>query len=265
VNGGDAYEVFAVRYATRTTVRSEVFLHYDHYGEPDAKAEMDYFFWVVRGGGRTVLVDCGFTPEVGNRRERTTLSGVERSLSLLGIAPRDVDQLVLTHGHYDHIGNLGLFPAAEVVMARREFEFWTGPFGGRGQFASLVETADLDLLRAAAAGGRLTRTEGDVDLAAGIRLLEVGGHTPGQLVVVVRTAEGEVVLASDAVHYYEEYERDRPFAVVSDLPAMYRAFDTIREIARLPGRSLVAGHDPLVMDRFPAGEDDLAGVVVRVG
>jgi len=62
---------------------------------------------------------------------------------------------------------------------------------------------------------------------------------------------GTVVLASDALHFYEEVERDRPFAILADLPAMYRAYDTLAQLATQPGTSLVAGHDPLVRTRFP--------------
>jgi glyoxylase-like metal-dependent hydrolase (beta-lactamase superfamily II) len=87
------------------------------------------------------------------------------------------------------------------------------------------------------------------------------------VVVSVATAAGPVVLASDAVHFYEEVERDRPFAVVADLPAMYRAYDLLADLAAQPGARLIAGHDPLVRTRFaqhPANPDvtDLAGAAL---
>jgi len=61
---------------------------------------------------------------------------------------------------------------------------------------------------------------------------------------------GTAVLASDALHFYEEVERDRPFAILADLPAMYRAYDTLAQLAAQPGTHLVAGHDPAVRARF---------------
>jgi len=71
---------------------------------------------------------------------------------------------------------------------------------------------------------------------------------------------GTAVLASDALHFYEEVERDRPFAILADLPAMYRAYDTLAQLASEPGTHLVAGHDPAVRARFepwspPSGAD----------
>ena len=78
---------------------------------------------------------------------------------------------------------------------------------------------------------------------------------------------GTAVLASDALHFYEEVERDRPFAILADLPAMYRAYDTLAQLASQPGTHLVAGHDPAVRDRFagyaaaawPASQAEAAG------
>jgi hypothetical protein len=65
----------------------------------------------------------------------------------------------------------------------------------------------------------------------------------------VATAGGPVILSSDAVHYFEELERDRPFSIVASLADMYAAFDQIRELAN-GGARVVAGHDPLVAERF---------------
>ncbi|MGN9910252.1 N-acyl homoserine lactonase family protein [Phytohabitans sp. LJ34] len=253
------HEVLAVRYGTRTTRRSEVFLHYDTYGEPDAGVVMDYYFWVVRLDGRTTLVDCGFNDASGGRRHRTMLCPPERALVRLGVDPGEVTTVVLTHGHYDHIGNLRVFPDARLVMSRREYDFWTGPMARKPLFAGSVEDEDVAALRVAHAAGRLDLVDGRTTLAGGIELVEVGGHTPGQLIVLV----GDVVIASDALHYYEELDRDRPFAHVADLPAMYGAFQLLRELADT--HRLVAGHDPDVMRRFPVVGDGLAATIALGG
>lgn len=260
-SGGSPYEVFAVRYGTRTARRSEVFLHHEVYGEPDAPMAMDYFFWVVRDAQRTVLVDCGFNEASGARRGRTMLRSPVDALAALGIAPAGIQHLVVTHGHYDHIGNLPAFPAATVVMSAREHAFWTGPLGTKPLFATAAEAADIEVLRELERAGRLRLISGRHTLADGIDLVELGGHTPGQLIVLVTTANGEVVLASDALHYYEELTLDRPFLHVADLPAMYTGFDRLRELGE--HRPLVAGHDPAVLQRFPAlaGDPD----TVRIG
>ena len=99
----------------------------------------------------------------------------------------------------------------------------------------------------------------------GITAITVGGHSPGQQVLTVPTVSGKVVLTSDAVHFYEELELERPFAVIADLEEMYRAYDLLRELDREPGTVLVPGHDPEVQERFDAVEgDDASGVAVRI-
>jgi glyoxylase-like metal-dependent hydrolase (beta-lactamase superfamily II) len=274
------------------TTKSDVFLHYELYGEPDEPVQMDYFFWVARNAERTILVDCGFNSRSGARRGRTMLCPPVIALQRLGIRPADVSLLIVTHAHYDHIGNLDEFPAAAVVMSEREYQFWTSPLAERPLFAASAEAADIDSLRRARQAGRvrLLPSSGATLLArgttpgtpaiperqpvaAGVDVLELGGHTPGQLIVLIRTGEGEAVLASDALHYYDEIRLDRPFAHVADLPAMYAGFEVLRDLTRDGTRQLVAGHDPEVMRRFPAiaartsdaASDDPTDIGVRIG
>jgi glyoxylase-like metal-dependent hydrolase (beta-lactamase superfamily II) len=260
-----AYEVIAVRYATRAMRKSEAFYHYQAYGEPDAELDMDYFFWVLRRGEEAILVDTGFAPAVGARRGRTCLCEPLEALARIGVEPGSIGRIVLTHLHWDHTGNLAAFPGAELVVQRRELDFWTGPYARRLHFASLVEPDEIQLVERARREGRLRILDGDAQIADGIRAICVGGHSPGQQVTVVEAAAGPVVLASDAIHFYEELERDRPFAVLWNLEQMYSALDVLRELARTPGSALVAGHDPAVLDRFPPLGSGLEGLAVRAG
>jgi glyoxylase-like metal-dependent hydrolase (beta-lactamase superfamily II) len=252
-------EVLAVRYGSRVTRKAESFHNYHIYGEPDEALGVDYYFWVIRdsagqdSAGPVTLVDTGFAPEAGRRRGRDQWFTPADALPLLGIAPEAVTTVVITHAHWDHTGNLDQFPGAEIVMSQAEYDFWTSAVARRRHFALHSEAAEIELLTQARAAGRLTLTTGQsTRLASGIELVEVGGHTPGELIISVDDGAGTVILASDALHHYEEIDQDRPYAVLADLPAMYRAYDLLAELAARPGARLVAGHDPEVRARFAA-------------
>jgi glyoxylase-like metal-dependent hydrolase (beta-lactamase superfamily II) len=261
-----AREVLAVKYGYRVTTRAEMYLNFHLYGEPDADLDIDYYFWVIRDSGGVILVDTGFAPDSGARRRRQSYATPAEVLPGLGIDPDDVTAIVITHAHWDHIGNVRQFPHAQLVLTQAEYAFWTSPLAERGQFAAHSEPDEIALLARARMEDRVTLFTGRCGLAPGIELTEVGGHTPGQLIVSVATRDGgTVVLASDALHFYEEVERDRPFAILADLPAMYRAYDTLAQLAAQPGTSLVAGHDPLVRSRFAEyGTAGRAGVASEV-
>jgi glyoxylase-like metal-dependent hydrolase (beta-lactamase superfamily II) len=259
-------QVLAVKYGHRVTSRAESYLNFHLYGEPDAELDIDYYFWVIRDAAGVVLVDTGFAPEVGMRRRRAHYTTPAQVLPALGIGVDDVTAIVVTHAHWDHIGNIRQFPRAQVVMTEAEYAFWTSPLARRAHFAAHSEPDEIALLAQAKQEDRLTLFSGSCPLAPGIELTEVGGHTPGQLIVAVTTPgdgpggnspdinspdnNSTVVLASDALHFYEEVERDRPFAILADLPAMYRAYDTLAQLGSQPATRLVAGHDPLVRTRF---------------
>jgi glyoxylase-like metal-dependent hydrolase (beta-lactamase superfamily II) len=261
---GPAYEVLALRYGTWLTTRAHCFLGYERYGEPDAALRMDFFLWVLRDARRTIVVDTGFDPEVAERRGRACLISPTRALALAGVEPATVEQLVITHLHYDHIGNLDAFPAAAIHVHGRELDFWRSPLAARGQFAALVEPRELAALESAERAGRVRRIEHDAELAPGVHALWTGGHTPGQLIVAVMGRSAPVVLASDALHFHEELDRDRPFAVLSDLPEMYAGYDLLRQLAAR-GARIAPGHDPAVMSEFPRLPGPLAELGVTLG
>jgi glyoxylase-like metal-dependent hydrolase (beta-lactamase superfamily II) len=257
------WSVIAVRYGTLETTRGDAYYRYSAYGEPDGPQVLDYYFWIVRRGDETILVDTGFDPEVGRRRGRTCLVEPAEAMAALGVGPETVSRVVLTHLHYDHTGNLDRFPQAELLVAGRELDFWLGPLARRAQFAHSVEAAELGQVLAAVDAGRVRRLEGGEEIAAGVHAVLLGGHSPGQIALGIDARAGWVVLASDAAHFYEELERDRPFGVVADLVEMYEAYDTLRELAG-PGAHLVPGHDTEVMERYPRVEGPAEAFAVEI-
>lgn len=259
--------VTIVKYGTRQGHKSEVYLNWGIYGRPDEPIGMDYFVWLIETPQQTIVVDTGFSNAGGANRSRTFLAHPVDAIRAMGVDPGAGPEVLVTHAHYDHIGNLDAFPNSRVTIAADEYAFWTSGMERRDQFAHSVETAELDQLRLVHDEGRLRTFDDEIDIAEGVRMRKVGGHTPGQSIVLVDTSDGTVALASDAVHYYEEYEDDVPFAFVADLPAMYAGFDLLHQLERDGEvQHVVSGHDPDTLNRFTAVDvDELPGLVSRIG
>jgi glyoxylase-like metal-dependent hydrolase (beta-lactamase superfamily II) len=200
-------------------------------------------------------------PEVGRR----TLIAPGDALQALGIRPADVPTVVITHAHYDHIGNLELFPNARITIAEREVGFWRSAMARHPLFAFYAEASEIDQLATAERQGRLVAFAGQAEPAPGLLVTEVGGHTPGQSIVELSTSHGPVLIASDCVHFYEELDREMPFSAVTELPAMYAGFQTVRARLRSSGAHLVTGHDAATLDRFPRHTGHLRNLVSVIG
>lgn len=258
------WEVIAVRHGRLRTTRSNFYLNYSEYGEPDSPLELGYWFWVISNGSRRIVVDTGFSGEGGARRGREVLFDPLQACSELGITRDSGDtEIVITHAHYDHAGNLSGFPSQPVYVHRSEAEFWLGPDARHHQFQSVVDDADLEHLRRVSRTDRVRWIEEAREIAPGVTVVPLPGHTPGQLVVRVETERGTVVLASDACHLDEELERDMPFKHNTDLVGLYRGLRTLREWQG-NGDLIIAGHEPAVLDRFPRLDGALREHAVRI-
>lgn len=254
------YKIFAIRYATREARRTEHFIGGDRH---DVPMPMDYFTWVVVGPERTFLVDTGFTAESAARRRRQFLRCPIETLRQLEIEPESITDVILTHLHYDHAGNLERLPNARFHLQERELAFATGRFMQYPYFRHGMEIEDVVGIVRMNYAGRVELHNGDVDLAPGLSLHLAPGHTAGLQCVRVHTQRGKVVLASDSSHFYENLHSRRPFAAVLDVGGAIDSFRRIEQLADSPGH-IIPGHDPLVMTRYPPASPSLHNIVVRL-
>jgi glyoxylase-like metal-dependent hydrolase (beta-lactamase superfamily II) len=239
------YRVYAVRYAHRKTSSSEVFYKDAH----DAPMTMDYFVWALTNGPQTVVVDLGFTEAVGTRRGRDFLRPIDRGLAEIGVDVKKVEHVIVSHLHYDHVGNLGLFPRATFYVQDTEVAFYTGRHASAGAFRHSVEVDDLCALIRLNYEGRVKFVDGAREILPGIGVEKVGGHTAGMQIVTVATPRGQAVVASDAAHYYKNFQERIPFDTLHDIPGTYHAFQRLYDLASVP-ELIIPGHDPLVLERL---------------
>ncbi len=243
------YEILALRYATmQKRSAAENFLFPDDHA---ANMPMDYFVWVIRGCGRVIVVDTGFTEPVAVARGRTLLRHPVAALESVGVTAADVSDVILTHLHYDHAGCLDAFPSAKFHLQDQEMHFATGRCMCHAVLRAPLELEDvLDAVRHVYAG-RVVFHDGTAAIAPGISVHLVGGHSGGLQIVRIHTARGWVVLASDATHYWENIQRRKPFPIVVDVMQMAEGWRICEELADGPDH-IIPGHDPLVLTRFPA-------------
>jgi len=104
---------------------------------------------------------------------------------------------------------------------------------------------------------------GAAELAPGLSVHHIGGHTMGLQCVRVATERGWLVLASDCSHYYEHMEQGRVFPTTFHVGDTIEGYDRLRALAESP-QHVIPGHDPLVMKRYPAPSKDLEGIAVRL-
>ena len=246
------YRIYAVRYAHRTCTSSEAF-YGDYHAAP---MTMDYFVWALTNGSHTVVVDLGFTEPVGTRRGRQFLRSPSKGLAEIGVDCDQVEHVILSHFHYDHVGNYALFPRARFYVQDAEMAFYTGRNAALPAFRHSIEADDICALVRLNYERRLVFVDGAREIVPGISVHKVGGHTAGMQIVTVAHAKGQAVVASDACHYYRNFQERIPFNTLHDLPGVYGAFNRIRELAS-DEALVLPGHDPLVLERLSRVADGI--------
>ena len=242
------YQVFALRYAHVERRRADNFM--EIHDAHDLPMPMDYFVWVIRSNDRSVLVDTGFNQEAADLRGRTLLRCPIRALEHVGLRAEDITDTVITHMHYDHAGNTDLLPHSRFHLQEAEMRYATGRYMLYKPLRQPFNVTDVVNIVRGVYQERVVFHDGDAELAPGIELIKVGGHTQGLQAVRVHTERGWVVLASDASHYYDNMEMEAPFPVVFNVGDMLDGYRKLLSLAESPAH-LIPGHDPLVRDRYP--------------
>ena len=255
------YEVYAIKYAHHARRASENFIG----GDPhDGPMPLDYFVWLIRGERREIVVDTGFSAPMAAKRQRDHIRCPTEGLKLLGCNAAEVKDVVITHLHYDHVGNFDLFPAATLHLQDLEMNYATGRHMGKPVFNGAYEVEDVVGMVRRVYAGRVRFHDGDAELAPGVSVHLIGGHTRGLQVVRVATRRGWVVIASDASHFYANMEEIRPFPIVFSVADMVEGYERLRALAASPAH-IIPGHDPLVLERYPAPANSaLQGIVARL-
>jgi glyoxylase-like metal-dependent hydrolase (beta-lactamase superfamily II) len=208
---------------------------------------MSWYFFIVVGYGRVVLVDCGtdaFTrPGRDALRRRWSIRyavTVEEALGRLGLAHDDVTDVVLTHHHWDHVGALGELTSARVHANVDEWR-----------------AVPPRLRRPVESSGRFRPINGPrVTLWPGFLVREAGLHTAHHSMVEIDCENGGVVIVSDAAYLYQSIDEGLSSAVSTDPQQNVR--DVADAVLRVERDHVLPGHDPEIFARHPSGAPGVA-------
>lgn len=255
------YEVLALRYATTDPDRPRQENFLPGMDLHDGPMPLDYYVWLIRGQDRQILVDTGFGREAAAARGRILLHEPTELLARVGVDASRVADVVLTHLHYDHAGSLAAFPAATFHLQDAEMSYATGRHMCHACLSAPFDVRDVMETVGLVHAGRVRFHDGDSELAPGITLHRIGGHTGGLQVVRVATERGPLVLASDAFHFAENRVRRAPFPLVFHVGEMLEGFVACERLAEGRQDLLIPGHDPWVRRSWPPLREDLTDVV----
>jgi len=242
------HRIYAVRYGHLDRSSDKNFLGGDDHAH---RMPLDYFVWVIKADGRSIVVDTGFDAAQAEARGRTLIRPVAAGLAAIDVDPEDVLDVVITHMHYDHAGNVALFPRARFHLQDAEMSYCTGRAMTHRHVAMHFDAENVVQMVRRVFDDRVVFHAGDSELFAGVTLHHLPGHTLGLQAVRVQTGRGAVLLASDAAHFWANLQRETPFPVVADVPRYLESLRKLRTLAPSIDH-IIPGHDPEVLARFPA-------------
>jgi glyoxylase-like metal-dependent hydrolase (beta-lactamase superfamily II) len=251
--GTPTYDAYAIRYASIPFKVSNLIAGAD----TNRRLDIAMMVWLVRGGGRTVLIDAGFhRPDLIQRWHPVGYSEPSAAVAALGVKPEDVTDIIVTHIHWDHFDGVDLFPRATIWLQRDEYTHHVDSTGKALDRA--IDGPDAMMLARLYREGRVRLVDGDAkEIIPGITVYIGGKHTFQSQYATVKLRSGTAVFASDNAYLYENFDKHVPISQTLDAASNLRAQERMLTLAS-DRRLIIPGHDPDVFRRFPLLRPDVA-------
>ncbi|MDE3248148.1 MAG: N-acyl homoserine lactonase family protein [Bacteroidota bacterium] len=247
------YEVYAVRFAS--SAYPFTIADWADKGPKDP-VKIDFMVWLVKGdNGKNILVDAGFLNDIPNAAEFKIVNYVRPDSALLplGLAAKDITDIIVSHPHWDHIDGLNLFPNAKIWMQQDDYGYFVGQAWQKdGEPGGFVQR-DVRMLLELNLAGRLVLIKGDnQNILPGITVYTGSKHTYESQYALVETGKRKVILASDNIWVYYSLENLRPAAYggTLDTTAYKNAMLRMKQLAPTKN-AIIPGHDGKIFMLFP--------------
>src|SRR5215471_14159011 len=242
------YEVYAIRYATIPDFAVSSLVAG---ADPSRKVDIAMMVWLVRGGGKNILVDSGFYREQFFKQWKVAdFQKPSDAVRRAGVTPEEITDVIVTHMHWDHADGMDLFPNAKIWLQKDELEYYAGSAWQSRRTHGGIDPDDVMAAVKLNLQGKVGLVDGDgKEILPGITVYTGGKHTYASQFVGVQTAAGTIVLASDNMYLWENLEKHVPIAATLDAASNLRAQDRMRELGG-GAPHIIPGHDPAVMTRY---------------
>jgi glyoxylase-like metal-dependent hydrolase (beta-lactamase superfamily II) len=209
-------------------------------------------FWLLQSSNdKKILIDVGFVDTV-NSYNLKYITPTE-ALMKLNITPSDISDIIVTHPHADHIGEINIFSNATVWMQKSDFTYFIRDAWQSGGNAIGFEKEDVRNLLDINLDGRLKLIDGDnIEIIPGIKVYTGSKHTYENQYILVNSnsVDKKILIASDAVWCYYNLQHFLPSSVTFDADAYVKAMK--RMITLVTNTNcIIPGHDDLVFTKFP--------------
>ena len=248
----ETYAVFALNYAGPFEMKLAKAMFQTGWEE---NILINYYIWAIRNkDGETTLVDTGTGPTLAKEQNLKGFVPPEQLVARLGVKREQVTKVIITHMHFDHVGGMEnfaqLYPNAKFYVQKIEYDFWVNnPISRRPPFKRSRLDRGNKGLADLAGGPRLIMLDGDTVIGPDMELLLLPGHAPGLQGVLVNTAKGAAVVASDSAHIARSFKNDMPSSIVVDMVTWLKSYDKLR--VKAPLNNLFPGHDVLMLTDYP--------------
>lgn len=224
------FELYAIKYGDSLFSSKKIFSDTNK----EKKIPFSWFFYVLKIDKKIILIDTGFSDLKKIKKYNINLTDPIDLLKQNNISPEQITDIILTHSHFDHIGNIDKFKNANIYISKNELNYFLDK-------SSNTKIKNFFLLH-----DKLISFENELDLFNFIKIKEIKGHTPGSSVVFIKKKDKKYILPGDECYLIENCSKARPIGTIYD----YEKNNNFIKAISNSNYEILTFHDPKIFDNY---------------